>query len=147
MVTRRSFGGMAFAGAFAAAMKPLRGVAAESPCRLRLGVLSDIHVPTMEEGAHFRKALRWFDTQKADGVVISGDLGFKGLVKELKCVADIWYEVFPNDRRSDGGHVEKLFVTGNHDVDGYFYHRPEFPKVKFPVASSSHSLPPSFSAS
>lgn len=133
MITRRSFGGMAFAGAFAAALKPLKGVAAEGPCRLRLGVLSDIHVPTMDEGAHFRKALKWFDAQKVDGVVIAGDLGFKGLISELKCVADIWYEVFPNDKRSDGGHVEKLFVTGNHDVDGYFYHRPEFPKVKFPI--------------
>ena len=136
-MTRRSFGGMAFAGAFAAALKPLRGAAAESPCRLRLGVLSDIHVPSMEEGGHFRKALKWFDSQKVDGVAISGDLGFKGLVSELKCVADIWYEVFPNDRRSDGGHVEKLFVTGNHDVDGYFYHHPEFPKVKFPVDEES----------
>ena len=133
MITRRSFGGMAFAGAFAAALKPLKGVVAEGPCRLRLGVLSDIHVPTMDEGAHFRKALKWFDAQKVDGVVIAGDLGFKGLISELKCVADIWYEVFPNDKRSDGGHVEKLFVTGNHDVDGYFYHRPEFPKVKFPI--------------
>ena len=83
MITRRSFGGMAFAGAFAAAMKPLRGVAAESPCRLRLGILSDIHVPTMEEGEHFRKALKWFDAQKVDGVAISGDLGFHGLIKEL----------------------------------------------------------------
>ena len=124
---------MAFAGAFAAALKPLKGVAEEGPCRLRLGVLSDIHVPTMDEGEHFRKALKWFDAQKVDGVVVAGDLGFAGLIKEMKCVADIWYEVFPGDRRSDGGHVEKLFVTGNHDVDGYFYHRPEFPKVKFPI--------------
>ena len=91
MITRRSFGGMAFAGAFAAATKPFKGFAAESPCRLRLGVLSDIHVPTMEQGAHFRKALKWFDAQKVDGVVIAGDLGFAGLIKEMKCVADIWY--------------------------------------------------------
>ena len=27
--------------------------------------------------------------------------------------------MFPGDRRTDGEHVEKLFVTGNHDVDGY----------------------------
>ena len=137
MMTRRSFGGMAFAGALAAAVKPVKGIAACSPCRLKLGVLSDIHVPTMDQGRYFRKALKWFDSQKADGVVVAGDLGFKGLISEMKCVSDIWYDVFPNDTRSDGGHVEKLFVTGNHDVDGYFYHRPEFPQVKFPVDEES----------
>ena len=133
MLTRRAFGSLAFAGAFASAMKPLRAFAAEGPCRLKIGVLSDIHVPTMEEAEPFRKALRWFDKQQVDGVIIAGDLGFHGLIKEMRIVPAIWDEVFPNDTRSDGGHVEKLFVTGNHDVDGYFYHRPEFPKVKFPV--------------
>ena len=133
MITRRFFSGMALCSAIAAAMKPAKALAAEPACRLKLGVLSDIHVPTMEEAEPFRKALKWFDKQKVDGVAIAGDLGFHGLIKEMRIVPAIWDEVFPNDTRSDGGHVEKLFVTGNHDVDGYFYHRPEFPKVKFPV--------------
>jgi predicted phosphodiesterase len=137
MLNRRTFGGLTVAGMAAAALKPLAAFAAEKPCRLKLGILSDIHVSTMEQGSHFRKALKWFDSQKVDGVVISGDLGYGGLIREMKCVADIWYEVFPGDKRTDGGHVEKLFVTGNHDVDGYFYHRPEFPKVKFPVDEQS----------
>ncbi len=137
MITRRTFGAMALAGAVATSLKRARAFAAEPAARLKLGILSDIHVRTREAGGHFRKALTWFDQQGVDGVVISGDLGFCGLVSELKCVADIWYEVFPNDTRSDGGHVEKLFVTGNHDVDGYFYHRPEFPKVKFPLDEAS----------
>ena len=35
---------------------------------------------------------------------------------ELKAFADEWYKVFPDDRRSDGGHVEKLFIYGDHDT-------------------------------
>ena len=132
-LSRRSFGSLAVGATFAAALRPLAALAADAPCRLRIGVLSDIHVPTADVTQHFRKALRWFDAQKADGVVIAGDLGYNGLVKEMKIVADVWNEMFPGDRRTDGERVEKLFVTGNHDVDGYFYHQPEFPKVKFPA--------------
>ena len=134
LLGRRTFGKLAFGAAFASAFRPLATLASESgPCRLRIGVLSDIHIPTMDVTQHFRKALKWFDERKADGVIIAGDLGFNGLIKEMKVVADVWNEVFPGDRRSDGEHIEKLFITGNHDVDGYFYHQKDFPKVRFPV--------------
>ena len=133
LLDRRSFGRLALGTAVVSAVKPLAALAAKAPCRLRIGVLSDIHVPTARDSQHFRKALKWFDEKKADGVIIAGDLGCNGLIKEMKVVADVWNEMFPGDRRTDGGHVEKLFVTGNHDVDGYFYHQKEFPKVRFPV--------------
>ena len=130
-MTRREFAKFGLASAAAPWFKAL---AAESgPCRLRIGVLSDIHIPSADLTAHFRKALKWFDAKKADGVIIAGDLGFNGLIREMKVVAEVWDEIFPGDRRSDGEHIEKLFITGNHDVDGYFYHQPEFPKIRFPA--------------
>ena len=130
-MTRRDFTKLGMASV---AMPWLKTFAAkEGPCRLKIGVLSDIHVPSADVTEHFRKALKWFDAKKAEGVIIAGDLGYNGLIREMKVVADVWDEIFPGDKRSDGGHIEKLFVTGNHDVDGYFYHQPEFPKVKFPA--------------
>lgn len=133
LLDRRSFGRLALGTAVVSSVKPLAALAAKAPCRLRIGVLSDIHVPTARDSQHFRKTLKWFDEKKADGVIVAGDLGCNGLIREMKVVADVWNEMFPGDRRTDGGHVEKLFVTGNHDVDGYFYHQKEFPKVRFPV--------------
>lgn len=134
-MTRRDFTKLGIAAVTAPWLKSL--AAEGDSCRLRIGVLSDIHIQSKPEGVHFRKALKWFDARRVDGVVVSGDLGFRGLVSEMRAVGEIWDEVFPGDRRSDGGHVEKLFVTGNHDVDGYFYHRPEFPKVHFPLDAES----------
>ena len=134
LLSRRAFGRLAFGAAVASAARPLAALAGDAgACRLRIGVLSDIHLTEATCARHFRKALKWFDARKADGVIIAGDLGYNGLIREMKVVADVWREVFPNDVRSDGGHVEKLFITGNHDVDGYFYHQKDFPKVRFPV--------------
>ena len=70
MITRRTFSGLSLAGMAAVAAKPFAAFGADKPCRLKLGILSDIHVSTMEQGSHFRKALKWFDSQKVDGVVI-----------------------------------------------------------------------------
>ena len=106
-----------------------------SPARLRVGVLSDIHVTNETPGEHgsneyLRKALKYFDAQKVDAVLISGDLFTSGRTAELEIVAKTWFEVFPNDCGSDGRHVERLFVTGNHDLDGCFYGRPKGESVK-----------------
>ena len=86
---------------------------------VRLGVLSDIHLTTPGSEDTFIKALRYFDSRRVDGVVIAGDLADRGRVSQLKLAADAWRTVFPGDRRSDGAHVEKLFVYGNHDVQGW----------------------------
>lgn len=88
---------------------------------LRFGVLSDVHVSSDAETADLIKALSWFDGKRVDAVLIAGDLCTWGKIVELEAFARAWYRVFPNDRRSDGVKVERLFVTGNHDVDGFAY--------------------------
>lgn len=88
---------------------------------IRFGVLSDIHVTTPESAAVFKNALRYFDAQGADAVMIAGDLADHGLLVELRNVADAWNEVFPDGKGSDGRPVEKLFIYGNHDPEGLKY--------------------------
>ena len=88
---------------------------------LKFGVISDIHVTTPESTAEFRRALAYFRDCGADAVLVCGDLSDWGLQSGLKYVADAWYDVFPGNRAPDGRHVEKLFVTGNHDYDGWWY--------------------------
>lgn len=95
---------------------------------LRLGVLADIHI-SAEDGDFgkfgdaevFKHALKWFRDQDVDGVIVAGDLCENGVVSQLKKVAEAWYEVFPGDRGRDGGIVAKLFINGNHDVEGQYY--------------------------
>ena len=88
---------------------------------LRFGVISDIHVTTPESADRFRRALSYFRDRGADAVMVAGDLSDWGLRSGFKYVADAWYDVFPNDRGADGERVEKLFITGNHDHDGWWY--------------------------
>ncbi|MBR0504138.1 MAG: metallophosphoesterase, partial [Kiritimatiellae bacterium] len=96
---------------------------------LVLGIVTDIHLSIGRsngvfvfngEGT-FRSTLEWFRDRGVDGVVICGDMADNGLVEELQAVARVWYEVFPNDLAPDGHRVERLFVYGNHDYEGYTY--------------------------
>lgn len=115
------------AGAFLAASVPaaLRAAAsARGERRLRLGVVSDIHVnggktcdvETLAKSVEpLERALRWFDAQDVDAVLIPGDLADMARVPELKAVAETWYRVFPDGKGSDGRPVEQLFLFGNHD--------------------------------
>ena len=96
------------------------GIGGPKP-NLTFGVISDIHITTPESTVAFRRALEYFRDRKVDAVVVAGDLSDWGLKSGLKYVADTWYSVFPNDRAPDGRKVEKLFCTGNHDYDGYWY--------------------------
>ena len=97
--------------------------------RLTLGIVSDIHIrlvrkngkDSFEGEERFRRALEWFRDRGVDGVTISGDLADHGLVEELESVGRIWRSVFPGDRAPDGRHVERLFVYGNHDWEGFKY--------------------------
>ena len=118
-ISRRSFLGGAVALAGASGCRAL-GLSGTKP-NLVFGVLSDLHVTTPESTAVFRRALAYLRDRKVDAVVVSGDLSDWGLRSGLKYVADAWYSVFPNDRAPDGRKVEKLFCTGNHDYDGYWY--------------------------
>ena len=115
-VTRRDFmvGGACFAVA--------RGLSAEGKSsNLRVGILSDVHVSDEESARKLERALRYFDGRKVDAVLIAGDLVTWNRYHEFKLMAETWFKVFPDDRRSDGVKIERLFVTGNHDVDGFAY--------------------------
>lgn len=103
-MTRREF----IVGATAASAAAT-GWGTETTPDLRVGILSDTHCRNFKEG------FRIFDAAKADAVLITGDLFLFSTVKELEDVAAAWDAVFPNCRRSDGGRIERLFITGNHD--------------------------------
>ena len=112
-------GGLTAASAFRA-----YGEAAAFP-PIRIGAVSDIHfrekggeAVDFRYGSHgaFRAALEYFRDRKADAVTVTGDMADAGKVAQLEIVGRIWREVFPGDRRPDGGHVEPLFIYGNHDL-------------------------------
>lgn len=118
MVNRREF----IAGAAACAGLPLvTGGSSPVVCctgarRLRLGVLSDLHIHTPRTAETFEHALRVFDAERADAVVVCGDLSDHGVRPELSLVAETWRRVFPQDRRSDGEPIVRLFIYGDHDT-------------------------------
>ena len=116
-MTRRCF----LACAAAAGAKTFAaGVPAGAP-RLKLGVLSDIHIYDERQLPVFERALAFFRDAGADGVIIAGDMADRGLTDQLALVAQAWFKVFPENKASDGRIVEKLFVYGNHDVQGHGY--------------------------
>lgn len=89
--------------------------------RLKIGILSDIHITKAETTKAFEHALEYFRDKEADGVIIAGDMADWGLESQLKLVSDIWYKVFPKDKLPNGKHIEKLFIYGNHDIEGQTY--------------------------
>ena len=96
---------------------------------LVFGAISDIHIRlsrkdgenTFSGSEKFRETLEWFRDQGVDGVTISGDLADCGFIEELEEVGRVWRSVFPDDKAPDGRHVERLFVYGNHDWEGFNY--------------------------
>ena len=89
--------------------------------RLKVGILSDIHV--INEATHkcFLKALNYFKEKRVDAVMIAGDLINNGVMTEYRAVVNDWYSVFPDDKYPDGKKVERLIVHGNHDIEGHTY--------------------------
>ena len=118
-ISRRRF----IIGAAAVAGSPCLPSFAEMKPNLRLGLLSDIHVSGLRGPSPdaYRKALERFRDAHVDGVCITGDLAIWGQIKELECGAQIWFDVFPDDKLPDGSPVARLFCTGNHDDDGWAY--------------------------
>lgn len=94
----------------------MRTFASQAKPYLRMGVLSDTHVRkpgwTLDP---FIGSLKWFDSQKVDGVIIAGDIVDQGLTEQLRHVGTAWDSIFPDNKAVDGRRVEKVFVTGNHD--------------------------------
>lgn len=121
------FSRRAFIGAGGAFALLNGGCAFRAPSRLfgggganiRFGVISDVHIQKPGDEEHLLKALEFFRERGADGVVVAGDIADQGRVWELKMFADAWYSVFPGDKGLYGEHVEKLFVYGNHCLEGW----------------------------
>ena len=98
---------------------------------ITFGVVSDTHLRTNITGKvidaelwpdkYLVAAFRHFREQNVDAVVHCGDMADRGQIVEMQAHADAWRKVFPDDRAADGRKVEKLFVMGNHDVDGFNY--------------------------
>ena len=119
MISRRGF--IVSSASWAATLElPFAAHGAVGPeDRLRLGVISDLHVKSEGSTETFERALRFFDAQGADGVVCAGDLATSGITSEIERIARAWFKVFPENRRSDGRPIEKLFIYGDHDMGGY----------------------------
>lgn len=112
------------------AFAALPGAFSQGRPNLVFGVISDIHIrlnrkkgrkDTFEREDLFRRTLEWFRDQGVDAVTISGDMADHGLLEELDAVGRIWFSVFPDDKAPDGRRVERLFVYGNHDWEGFKY--------------------------
>ena len=103
--------------ALARRVKPAKS----SDVRLKVGVLSDVHVQNAESRERFKKALEYYKAQKVDAVMIAGDLTEYGLIPEYRDMAAAWFEVFPDDKYPDGTKVERLFIYGNHEVEAWNY--------------------------
>lgn len=122
MMSRRAF--LASSGAFLAGR--VVGATSDEPS-LRIGVISDVHIgrlPGWHEGddeGYLDRAFAYFSRKNVDGVVIAGDLADWGLVAQLELVGVSWRKAFPDNRNAAGGKVEKLFVYGNHDLEGWKY--------------------------
>lgn len=118
VVMKKFFACAAAALSLAAASK------AEKP-ELVVGVLSDIHIqPEQKNGGRqvqrLRKAFRFFDERKADAVVASGDMVELGWHTWLRAFGRIWFDAFPDNRRSDGQPIEKVFVYGDHEIENFW---------------------------
>lgn len=110
------------------------GTYSSGKANLTFGVISDVHIrfdpnthmvglSSSSSGETLENTLRWFRDQGVDAVVIAGDIADYGIIAELQLVADIWNKVFPNNKSPDGRIVEKVFVSGNHDVEGFIYRK------------------------
>ena len=136
-LSRRGFlGGMAAFGAMAGCRSGLLDAEGGDRPLLRFGVVSDVHVRLALGGGSLapgyntdtlEQTFAYFRDCGVDAVMIAGDMADKGLVGELKAVADTWYRVFPGDRAPDGRRVERLFVFGNHDAFGLRNGKSVFP--------------------
>lgn len=91
---------------------------------LVFGVISDSHISSYlhimrryggKPEIHLEAALEYFRDADVDAVVHCGDLTNRGWIEEMEICARAWRNVFPGNNGAGGRHVEKLFVTGNHD--------------------------------
>jgi len=119
MLTRKSFLATSVS-AFGTFVVPSLAAGAPKDGRrlLRFGVLTDVHIH--EDYAPcttiLEKELRWLDVQGVEAVVFPGDIASNGRVAELERFAETWEKVFPKGVAADGRRVERVIVSGNHDI-------------------------------
>ena len=104
--------------ALGAAAVPQFGLGATGKRLLRFGVLTDVHIhedyrPSTDV---LEKELRWLDEQGVEAVVFPGDIANNGRLAELERFAATWEKVFPSFTAADGRRVERIVVSGNHDL-------------------------------
>ena len=117
---RRSF--LKSAGIFAYLGAPNLLVAKEKEKpALTLGVISDTHIGSRASAVTLERTLKFFRDRKVDAVMICGDIADWGLLSGFKYLAETWGKVFPNGKGAGGKPVQKLFCTGNHDYEGWWY--------------------------
>ncbi len=116
---------------------------------LVFGVVSDTHLRTAWDGKsvdrnytdkYFLAALRYFRSRNVDAVMHLGDMANNGQVEAMQFHADAWRKLFPMERGADGRTVVRLFVTGNHDVEGFKYTKFIEQLIKDPVEREKHLL-------
>lgn len=95
------------------------GATFASEARLRIGIVSDVHLGAEGEESALENALSHFRAAGVDGVVVPGDIAHHGRLDQLRIFARCWYSAFPDGKGSDGRKVEPLFIYGNHDIDGF----------------------------
>ena len=88
---------------------------------LRAGIISDISITAKASpmDSVFKKTLEYFLNQGVDAVVITGDFLTNGTEEELAKVSKLWFSVFPEDKGLKGKHVERIFIYGEHEIDGH----------------------------
>ena len=130
-LARRDFlkelGALAAIGAFGGTGRVFaapKGWVRPDNARLVFGLVSDTHLrgdmtgEKLSSPSHYlRAAFKYFKEQGADAIVHCGDMADRGHIRELEFHAEIWRDVFGGVNR---GPV-KLFVAGNHDLEGFRY--------------------------
>ena len=118
-IDRRSFLSGAFA-AFGGLILPVDAFGEPGTPLVRIGVASDVHIDSIPDAIGlWAKALAWFDREKVDVVMVPGDIAHSGVIASHERFAAEYDRVFPNGRGSDGRPVERVFMTGNHDIGGW----------------------------
>ena len=103
-----------------------RGMFGGGNPELVFAAVSDVHIVNPKcsprSGTQvLEAALKWYIGQGIDAVVIAGDLAESGIDDELEMLGAAWRRMFPDNKAPDGRHVEKVFVTGNHDYEAWSY--------------------------
>ena len=135
-VTRRTFvRGLGLTGGFYLVKGPAKVLFGKP--ELVFGVVSDVHGTDPSNRAYFKKALEWFRDEDADAVMSPGDFTVFSGEWEFEKFASVWWDVFPDDRMPNGRKMIKLFLTGNHDVDGWTYQSGSGPEQRAAAQKNS----------